>query len=170
MTRRPAVLATLPAVVAMALCAGPAAAAPLALARDGAQLKMDLSMLRWERKRYRADEARLKTDAAAGRMAAESKDAFAIYQDERAMRGERHDIAGEKAGLPQWREDEATLHRERGQLANARRQYAADAKAGRLAAVSPDAERVYQDRLAIGAEARQVRADEALVRKDKAAK
>jgi hypothetical protein len=46
-----------------------------------------------------ADTAKLKADSASGRMAAESKDAEKNYKDQQAIKGEKTDIASDKAKL-----------------------------------------------------------------------
>jgi hypothetical protein len=43
------------------------------------------------------DEAKLQSDTASGRMSAESKDAMKVYTDEHFVKGEKTDIAGDKA-------------------------------------------------------------------------
>jgi cell division protein FtsB len=63
------------------------------------QMKVDKAALQRALRRMEADEAALKSDTASGRMSAESKDAFKVYTDLRAVKGEKTDIATDKAKL-----------------------------------------------------------------------
>jgi hypothetical protein len=63
------------------------------------QMKADKAALRRQIKRLVVLEARLKTDKAEGKMAAESKDAERVYKDKQAVKGEKKDIATDKADL-----------------------------------------------------------------------
>ena len=60
------------------------------------QMKADRDALQRQIKRLEVAEARLKSDAASGRMAAESKDAEKVYNDKQAIKGEKKDIATDK--------------------------------------------------------------------------
>jgi len=63
------------------------------------QMKVDKAALQRALRRMEADEAALKSDTASGRMSAESKDAFKVYTDLQAVKGEKTDIATDKAKL-----------------------------------------------------------------------
>jgi hypothetical protein len=79
-----------------------AAAQPsLALEEAAAQLKSDKAALERAQRRLEIDEAKLKSDTASGRMSAESKDAMSVYTDEHFVRGEKTDIAADKAKVNQ---------------------------------------------------------------------
>lgn len=61
------------------------------------QMKFDKAALQRAMKRLDTDEATLKSDTASGRMSAESKDAMKVYTDGKAAKGEKKDIAADKA-------------------------------------------------------------------------
>jgi hypothetical protein len=61
------------------------------------QMKADKTALQRALKRLEGDEATLKSDTASGRMSAESKDAMKVYTDEHFVKGEKTDIAADKA-------------------------------------------------------------------------
>ena len=63
------------------------------------QMKADRAALQRQIKRLEAAEARLKADKAEGKMVAESKDAEKVYKDKQAVKGEKKDIATDKADL-----------------------------------------------------------------------
>jgi len=143
-------------------CSGIAAAAsPIAVRENAAQLKADEAALQRQLKRLQDDQATLKKDTVSGRMSAESKDAYAVYRAKEAVKGERKDIAADKAGSLQMKTDEDALHREVRRLELAEARLKADTQEGKMAAESADAERVYQDQLAVKAEQKQIMADKA---------
>jgi hypothetical protein len=63
------------------------------------QMNVDKSALQRQIKQLETAEARLKTDKAEGRMAAESKDSERVYRDKQDIKGEKKDIATDKANL-----------------------------------------------------------------------
>jgi hypothetical protein len=63
------------------------------------QMKADKAALQRQIKQLEAAEARLKADKAEGKMAAESKDSLRVYEDKQAIKGEKKDIAADKANL-----------------------------------------------------------------------
>lgn len=63
------------------------------------QMKADKSALQREEKQLNTAESRMKADKAEGKMAAESRDAEKVYKDSQAIKGERKDIAADKAKL-----------------------------------------------------------------------
>jgi len=138
----------------------------LTVREDAAQLKSDKVALHRQIRRLEADEARLKADTASGRMSAESKDAYEIYLDKQAANGEKKDIAADKAASLQMKEDKEALHRQLKRLELAEKRIKADAKEGKMAAESPDAERVYKDRQAMKAEKMEIAADQTKLKAD----
>lgn len=158
----------LPAVaVALALSSVTAAAQPAAAVKqDALQLKADKEALHGELRQLKADEAKLESDAASGRMSAMSSDSYEVYLDRRAIAGEKIDIARDKPGSLQMRADREALDRQVAQLRLDEKHLKSDAAEGRLAATSPDAQRVYDDRQAIKAERIQITADQARLRAD----
>ncbi len=129
-----------------------------------AQLKADEAALARERGQLTRDARQLKADKAEGRMAAESKDSMRVYQDRQAIQGEKKDIATDGKGSLQRKEDKAALTQDEARLkADARRQQHDD-RHGRMAATSPDAEKVYQDRQAIKGQEKAIADDQARLR------
>ncbi len=63
------------------------------------QMKADKAAMQRQIKRLEVLEARLKADKAEGKMAAESKDSERVYKDKQAIKGEKKDIATDKADL-----------------------------------------------------------------------
>jgi hypothetical protein len=61
------------------------------------QMKADKTASQRALKRLEGDEATLKSDTASGRMSAESKDAMKVYTDGQFVKGEKTDIAADKA-------------------------------------------------------------------------
>ena len=61
------------------------------------QMKADKTSLQRALKRLEGDQAKLTSDLASGRMSAESKDAMKVYADEHFDKGEKTDIATDKA-------------------------------------------------------------------------
>ncbi len=131
----------------------------MAMKEDAAQLSADQAALQRQVKRLDVDEARLKSDTAAGRMSAESKDAYAVYTGRRALAGEKADIAADKEAGPQMKADKAALQRQIRRLEVAEARAKSDAASGRMAAESRDAERVYKDKQAVGAEKKDLATD-----------
>jgi len=131
----------------------------LAVKEDAAQLKSDKAALHRQINRLESDEERLKSDTASGRMSAESKDAYEVYLDRTAIKGEKKDIAADQAASLQMKADKEALRRQLKRLELAEKRIKADAKDGKMAAESPDAERVYKDRQAIRAEKKEIVTD-----------
>ena len=146
---------------AFAFAAITAFAQPVTVKEDASQLKSDKAALQRQIKRIEADEARLKSDTASGRMSAESKDAYAVYQDWQAVKGEKKDIAADKAASLQMKSDKAALHRQIKRLESAEARLKADKAEGKMAAESKDSERVYKDQQAIKGEKKDIAADKA---------
>ena len=135
-TYKPCLCAT---VAAFALSA--AAAQPLlSVKEDTMQLKSDKASLQREVKRLDADEARLKADTASGRMSAESKDAFVVYQARQSVSGEKKQIGIDKEASPQMKADKEALQRQIKRLELAEARLKADTEGGKMAAESKDAE------------------------------
>ena len=122
-------------------------------------MKADQDALQRQRTRLQADQARLKADTASGRMSAESKDAYAVYNAKLATAGEAKDIAADKAGSLQMKADEAALQRQIKRLDVAIARNKADYQEGKMAAESRDGEKVYQDQIASQGEAKAVATD-----------
>jgi len=145
---------------AFAFGAATANARPSMTVKDDAmQLKADKDALHRQIERLEADQARLKADTASGRMSAESKDAFEVYQAKEAVKGEKKDISADKAASLQMKADKAALHRQIRRLEVAEARLKADAREGKMAAESRDGEQVYQDRQALKAEKAIIAAD-----------
>jgi hypothetical protein len=151
---------------AFAFATGAAFAESFAVKEDAAQLKSDKAALQRELARLGADEARLKLDTASGRMSAESVDAYAVYKAQEAIKGEKKDIAADKAGSLQMKADKAAMRRQVKQLETAEARLKSDTMSGRMAAESNDSETVYKDRQAIKAEEKQIVADKAKLHAD----
>ena len=82
--------------VTLALASGATfAATPHAVKESAAQLKADTAALHRQLGRLQADEARLKTDTASGRLSAESQDAYAVYRTKHALTGEATAVAAD---------------------------------------------------------------------------
>lgn len=130
-----------------------------AVREDTAQMTLDKAALQRQITRLDADEARLKADTASGKMSAESKDAFAVYQAKEAIKGENHTIATDKAASLQMTSDKAALQRQLKRLDLAEARLKSDTASGRMAAESKDAERVYKDQQALKGEKKDIAAD-----------
>lgn len=158
----------LPAVAAaLALASLTAAAQPAAAVKqDALQLKADQEALQDELRQLKADEAKLESDAASGRMSATSSDSYEVYLDRRAIAGEKKDIARDRPGSLQMKTDREALDRQVAQLRLDEKHLKSDAAEGRLAATSPDAQRVDDDRRAVKAERIQIAADRARLQAD----
>ena len=135
------------------------AASTLATRESASQLKADKAALQRQIKRLDADEERLKTDSASGRMSAESKDAYEVYRSEKAVKGEKGQVGKDKVASLQMEADKAALQRQMKRLDVAELRLKADAKEGRMAAESKDAERVYKDRQAVNGEKKAIAND-----------
>ncbi|MEA3155504.1 MAG: hypothetical protein QOK44_3093, partial [Betaproteobacteria bacterium] len=83
-----------------------------AVKEDQAQSKADDSGVARERARLQVDQKTLGADTRSGKMAAESPDSEKVYRDRQAIRGEKKDIAGDKAGSLQEQSDRTALQRE----------------------------------------------------------
>jgi hypothetical protein len=151
-------------IVAAAFAFGAATAhaqSSMTVKEDALQLKADKDALHRQIKRLEADEAMLKADTASGRMSAESKDAYEVYQAKEAIKGEKKDIVADKRASLQMKEDKAALHRQIKRLEVAEARLKADTKEGKMAAESRDAEQVYRDRQALRGEKAAIAADKA---------
>jgi hypothetical protein len=62
-------------------------------------MESDKAALQRQIKRLEADQLRLKEDTKEGRMSAESEDAYKVYKAKQAVKGEKKDIAADKANL-----------------------------------------------------------------------
>jgi len=134
---------------ALAFTAITASAQPSLVVKDDAmQLKADKVALQRQISRLDADEARLAADTKSGRMSAESKDAYSVYQDQLAVKGEKKDMTIDKTASLQMKADRAGLQRQVKRLELAEARLKADTKEGKMAAESKDAERVYLDKQA----------------------
>jgi hypothetical protein len=137
-----------------------------AVKEDAMQLRSDKAALQRQINRMDADEARLKSDTASGRMSAESKDAYSVYKQQLAIKGEKKDIADDKAFSLQMKLDKAGLQRQIKRLDVAEARLKADAKEGKMAAESKDADKVYKDQLTAAGEKKDVSADKASLKAD----
>lgn len=126
---------------------------------DAMQLKSDKASLQRQVKRLDADEARLKADTAAGRMSAESKDAFAIYQSRKAVTGEKSQIGIDQEGSLQMKSDKDALQRQIKRLELAEARLKADTGEGKMAAESRDGEKVLKDKESVTAEKKAIATD-----------
>ncbi len=153
--------ACLPALAAVFAFATVTATAQSTMAakESAAQLKSDKAALHRQLKRLETDEARLKSDTAAGRMSAESKDAYEVYKAGEAVKGEKAAIADDKAASVQMSADKAALQRQLKRLELAEARLKADKSEGKMAAESKDSEKVYKDKQAIKGEKKDIAAD-----------
>lgn len=136
---------------------------------DRAQLNSDLASLAMERAKLSADTQTLKADRAEGKMAAESRDSLRVYHDRQDIKGETQDLRADPARSLQAREDRMELRHDRTQLKRDEQRLRHDSHHGLMAATSPDAERVYQDRLAIAGQERAIATDTAHLKADNSA-
>lgn len=135
--------------------------------RDQMQLQADKAALKREENQLRADLRTLSADTKEGKMAAMSKDAERVYQDREAIYGEKTmEIPGDEPGSLQMQSDEAALKREQARLNADIHRLKADTKEGRMAAMSPDAEKAYQDRQAVKGEKMDIAHDLAQLKAD----
>jgi uncharacterized membrane protein YkoI len=137
-----------------------------AIKEDQVQLKANERALTIEEALLRGDRDTLKADLQSGRMSAMSEDSEQLYKDQQYIKGEQKDIARDKPGSPQMKSDQQALRREETQLASDQMTQRADARAGRMSAVSDDGERVYRDQQAIKAQEKQILAYRAKLSSD----
>ena len=137
-----------------------------AVEEDAGQLTSDKAALQRQLKRVETDEARLEYDRNSGRMSAESKDAYEVYRDRQATKGEKKDIAADKTASLQMKADKAALHRQIRRLEVAEARLKSDAASGKTAAESKDAERTYKDGQAIKGEKSAIVADKTKLKAD----
>lgn len=162
-----AVLVATTQLAGLAYAQGAGGAASAAVREDKAQLKEDHSALAQEKAQLKADRQTLEADSSAGKMAAESADAERLYKDHKYIRGERKDLARDTAGSLQQKADKTALAREDAQLKVDQKTLSADTWSGRMAAESPDAERVYKDRQAIKRQEKAISSDRAELTDDR---
>ena len=151
-TYKPCLCATVAAFALSAAAAQPS----LSVKEDTMQLKSDKASLQREVKRLDADEARLKADTASGRMSAESKDAFVVYQARQSVSGEKKQI-----GI-----DKEALQRQIKRLELAEARLKADTEGGKMAAESKDAEKVYKDQQNVKEEKKVIVTDKSKLKAD----
>jgi cobalamin biosynthesis protein CbiG len=154
-------------LTSLVFAAGNAVAqAAAAINEDQGQTKADASALARERVQLQLDEQTLRRDTRSGRMAAESPDEEKIYRDRQAVSGARKDVAGDEPDSLQRKSDTTTLRREN-EISNAdARRWAADSDSGRMAAESPDAEKVYRDQQAVKRQENAIATDRARLKAD----
>ena len=138
----------------------------LAVKQEAAQLKSDKAALQRQITLLNADEARLELDTGSGKMSAESKDSYAVYLDRVAVKGEKRDIAADKAASLQIKSDKASLRRQIRRLEVAEAKLKADTRGGKMAAESKDSEKVYKDQQAVKSEKKDIAADTAKLQAD----
>ena len=156
------------ALVALASISGNAIAQSFTAAKEeAAQLQSDKAALKRQLNRLEADEARLKSDIASGRMSAESKDAYQVYTGKKAVEGTKKIIAADKAGSMQLEFDKAALKRQIKRLDIAEERLKSDTDAGKMASMSKDSERVFKDKQAVEGEKRGVATDSRKIKADK---
>ena len=91
----------------------------------------------------------MKADTASGKMSAQSKDSFAIYQLEQGIKGTREAIADNKSASLQMKSDKAGLQRQLKRLEIAEARLKADKSSGKMAAESKDSIAVDDSRKAV---------------------
>ena len=116
---------------------------------DRAQTKADTAAIARERAQLRLDEKTLGADINSGKMAAESDDSEKVYKDRQTINSQRKDLARDKPGSLQQKSDRSALRRENENFNADAQKWATDARSGRMAAESRDAEKVYRDQQAI---------------------
>ena len=126
---------------------------------DTAQLASDKAALQHQMKRLEADEATLKSDAASGRISAESKDSYAVYMGKQAVAGEEKQIAADKKPSLQMKSDKDALQRQIKRLEVAEARLKSDTSSSSMSAESKDAEKVYNDKQAIKGEKKDIASD-----------
>lgn len=133
---------------------------------DSAQLKADQSALTTERAQLATDINTRKADKAEGKMAAESRDSMRVFRDQQAIRGEHKDIAADQPGSLQSKVDKKELGHEQAKLKSDEHRERMDRAEGRMAATSPDGEKIYQDRVAVRGQQRAIATDRADLKAD----
>jgi hypothetical protein len=155
-------------LLAIASVSGNAIAqAPSVVKEDAAQLHADKAALQRQITRLDADEVRLKSDTASGRMSAESKDAYQVYTGKQAIEGAKKDLAADKHGSMQMRSDKAALLRQIKRLDVAEERLKSDADSGKMASMSKDSETVFKDKQAVGGEKKAMATDSMKMKVDK---
>jgi hypothetical protein len=155
-------------LVALASVSGNAIAQGVSAAKeDAAQLQSDKAALQRQINRLDADEARLKSDTASGRMSAESKDAYQIYTGKQAIEGRKKDLAADKKGSMQMKLDKAALQRQMKRLDVAEARLKGDTDAGKMASMSKDSEKVFKDKQAVQGEKKAIGTDSMNIKADK---
>ena len=134
---------------------------------DTAQLQADKAALQRQINRLEADEARLKSDTASGRMSAESNDAYQVYTGKQAIKGTRKVLAADKKGSMQMKSDKAALRRQIMRLEVAELRLKRDTDAGKMASMSKDSEKVFRDKQAVEGEKKAIAADAMKIKTDK---
>lgn len=158
-------LSAITAAAATSAIAGNATS--LQIREEAAQMKADQSALQRQAGRLQSDQAILQADRASGKMSAVSGDGYTVYQASTAVKGEADAIANDLTNPLQLRADAAALKREVGRLEAAIDRLDADTAAGRMAAMSPDGEKVFKDRQAVAAEQKVVASDKTRLGKDR---
>lgn len=158
--------------IAMGLlvASGPNWAHATAAQEDGAQLTADQAALAREKVQSTTDQAALRRDRAEGRMSAESLDALRVYHDQEDIRGMKKDLAADRGGSLQAVVDRRDLKDERQAQMADETTLRQDAAHGRMAATSPDAERVYRDQRAVRGQEQAIAADQSRLAADVATK
>ncbi|HOV19106.1 MAG TPA: hypothetical protein PLK10_06720 [Ottowia sp.] len=156
--------------VAALLALGPSLAMAQTTPRqeDRAQLNADLASLAVERAQLTTDTQARKADRVEGKMAAESRDALRVDHDRLAVQGEAMDIKADQPGSPQRRMDRADRMQEQAKLHVDEQQLKRDRRHGRMAATSPDGEKIYVDQQAIKGQEQAIADDTARVKADNA--
>jgi hypothetical protein len=155
-------------LIALASVSGNAMAQGFSAAKeDAAQLQSDKAALQRQLNRLDADEARLKSDTASGRMSAESKDAYQVYTGKQAIEGRKKDLAADKKGSMQMKADKAALQRQIKRLDVAEARLKGDTEAGKMTSMSKDSEKVFKDRQAVEGEKKAMATDSLKIKADK---
>lgn len=130
------------------------------------QLKADQVSLAAEKSQFVKDQVALNYDRAHDIMLADSPDSMRVYRDEKAINGAKKDLTVDPLHSKQMRTDQAYLKSEESKLNTAQHELKRDANAGRMSATSPDAEKVYQDKLAIRGQKMALATDKTQLRTD----
>lgn len=136
---------------------------------DHAQLKADQAALQGERAQLKSDTATLRAGKAKGQMAAESRDTLRIHNDRQDIRSKTKDLAADTARPQRRQADRAELTADQAKLKTDQRQRHFDKLHGRMAATSPDAEKVYRDQQAIRGQEKAIASDQASLRATRSA-
>ena len=157
-----------PLIAAALLALAPTLAMAQAAPRqeDRAQLNTDLASLATERAQLSPDTQARKADKAEGKMAAESRDSMRVYRDRQAVRGEAKDLKVDQPGSPQAKMDRTDRHQAKAKLKGDEQRLQRDRQHGRMAATSPDGEKIYQDKQAIKGQEQAIAQDTARVKAD----